>query len=47
MEQGVTAERIVDSGLTEFGGVPTKTWIALGPNLASVIDPITGHLKPL
>lgn len=38
---------IVDSGLTEFHGVPTLTCAAFGPDLPSVIDPITGYLKPL
>ncbi len=38
---------IVDSGLTEFHGVPTLTCASFGPDLPSVIDPITGHLKPL
>lgn len=36
---------VTDSGLTEFGGVPTKTCCAIGPNKASEIDLITGHLK--
>jgi PTH2 family peptidyl-tRNA hydrolase len=38
---------IVDSGLTEFNGVPTRTCIAIGPAKAEVIDVITGHLKLL
>lgn len=38
---------IVDSGATEFNGVPTKTCIAIGPDYPEVIDPITGHLKLL
>lgn len=36
---------ITDAGLTEFGGVPTKTCIAIGPDYPERIDPITGHLK--
>lgn len=36
-----------DNGLTEFGGVPTNTCIAIGPDEASKIDAITGHLKLL
>lgn len=44
---GLNAEMIVDSGLTEFGGVPTKTCIAIGPNKNEYIDKITGHLKLL
>lgn len=38
---------ITDAGLTEFGGVPTRTCAAIGPAAASAIDPITGHLKLL
>lgn len=38
---------VVDSGLTEFNGVPTKTCIAVGPDYPERIDPITGHLKLL
>ena len=38
---------ITDSGLTEFGGVPTKTCVAIGPAYPSEIDPITMHLKLL
>lgn len=35
---------VQDSGLTEFGGVPTYTCVAIGPGDETVIDPITGHL---
>lgn len=38
---------IVDAGLTEFGGVPTKTCIAIGPAWDEEVDKITGHLKLL
>lgn len=38
---------IVDSGRTEFHGVPTKTVVAVGPALSTEIDKITGHLKLL
>ena len=38
---------IQDSGLTEFGGVPTYTALAIGPNTSEILDPITGHLKLL
>lgn len=44
---GLHVEIIVDSGLTEFHGVPTKTCIAIGPHEAERINPITGHLKLL
>ena len=38
---------IVDSGKTEFNGVPTPTCIALGPDESEKIDQITGNLKLL
>ena len=38
---------VVDKGLTEFGGVPTMTAIAIGPAKAEEIDKITGELKLL
>jgi PTH2 family peptidyl-tRNA hydrolase len=38
-------EVITDSGRTEFCGVPTRTCLALGPDLASKIDAITGTLE--
>lgn len=38
---------IVDAGLTEFHGVPTKTCIAIGPAYSEDIDKITGNLKLL
>lgn len=38
---------IIDSGLTEFKGVYTKTCLAIGPDLSEKIDAITGHLKLL
>lgn len=36
---------IEDTGLTEFGGVPTFTALAIGPDTDENIDPVTGHLK--
>jgi peptidyl-tRNA hydrolase, PTH2 family len=35
---------IIDSGKTEFNGVPTKTCISIGPDEASRIDAITKNL---
>ncbi len=37
----------IDSGLTMFAGVPTKTCLAIGPANEEEIDRITGHLKLL
>jgi PTH2 family peptidyl-tRNA hydrolase len=44
---GVLNALITDSGLTEFGGVPTVTCAAIGPDYPDKLDPITGHLKLL
>lgn len=44
---GLISSMIVDAGLTEFGGVPTKTCCAIGPNWSDEIDPITKHLPLL
>jgi peptidyl-tRNA hydrolase len=41
-ESGIEANLIVDSGRTEFNGVPTITALALGPDDSSKIDAITG-----
>lgn len=38
---------IIDAGLTEFHGVPTKTCIGIGPWDSDQIDKITGSLKLL
>ena len=38
---------ITDSGKTEFHGEPTNTCLAIGPDYASKIDPITGDLTLL
>lgn len=38
---------IQDAGLTEFGGVPTWTCVAIGPAPAADIDRITGSLSLL
>jgi len=39
------AHLITDAGLTEFHGVPTITALAIGPDYAELIDPITKELK--
>jgi PTH2 family peptidyl-tRNA hydrolase len=46
-DAGLPCKLIVDAGLTEFGGVPTKTCIAIGPGNPDKINEITGHLKLL
>ena len=47
LDGNIPCAMITDSGLTEFGGIPTKTCIAIGPANSEQIDVITGHLKLL
>jgi PTH2 family peptidyl-tRNA hydrolase len=44
---GVRCALIVDSGATEFHGVPTKTCCAVGPAWVDDVDAITGGLPLL
>jgi PTH2 family peptidyl-tRNA hydrolase len=44
VEAGVLVHLITDRGLTEFGGVPTRTCLAVGPDYDDRVDPVTGHL---
>lgn len=44
-EAGLESHLVIDSGKTEFGGVPTVTCLAIGPDQCDKIDIITGHLK--
>lgn len=44
---GLLTSYIVVSGLTEFGGVPTATCCAIGPDTPENLEPITGGLKLL
>jgi PTH2 family peptidyl-tRNA hydrolase len=46
-EAGVPCALIVDSGRTEFHGVPTKTCCAVGPAWSDAVDAITGELPLL
>lgn len=46
-EAGLYCSLITDSGLTEFGGVPTNTAVAIGPDKDSKIDSICSHLQLL
>jgi peptidyl-tRNA hydrolase, PTH2 family len=41
---GLLVRTILDQGVTEYGGVHTYTALAIGPDYASRLDPITGHL---
>lgn len=44
---GIIYARIIDAGLTEFGGVPTLTCAAFGPDTNEALEPLTGNLKLL
>ena len=44
---GVPCALVVDSGATEFHGVPTKTCCAVGPAWTDEVDAITGALPLL
>lgn len=44
---GLPCSLVTDSGLTEFGGVPTITCCSIGPSQEEEIDKITSELKPL
>ena len=44
---GLEVHLITDSGKTEFHGRPTRTCLAIGPDDADRIDPITGDLELL
>ena len=46
-EQGMYCSMIIDNGLTEFNGVPTRTCIAIGPEYSDKLDLLTGKLKLL
>ena len=46
-KKGLICSMIVDAGLTEFNGVPTRTCCAIGPNWSDNIDEVTGHLPLL
>ena len=44
---GLVTSLILDAGLTEFGGVPTHTAVAVGPDEATKVNAITGELPLL
>ena len=44
-EKGLEVHLITDNGYTEFGGIPTKTCLAIGPAYSEEIDEITKHLS--
>ena len=42
---GLVSEIITDAGKTEFGGTPTVTCCAIGPDEAERVDAVTGSLR--
>jgi PTH2 family peptidyl-tRNA hydrolase len=46
-DAGLSCAMIVDAGLTEFGGVATKTCCAIGPDWSEDVDAVTGQLPLL
>lgn len=44
---GIPIQDIIDAGLTEFRGTPTRTCIGFGPAEEELLGPITGHLPLL
>ena len=47
LNAGLICALIQDAGLTEFGGVPTYTALAVGPDREDRVDAITGDLPLL
>jgi PTH2 family peptidyl-tRNA hydrolase len=47
LDAGLIAALIQDAGLTEFGGVPTYTALAIGPDEEAKVDELTKDLKLL
>lgn len=45
LEEGVQVQVITDAGRTEFGGVPTVTCLAVGPDWEDRVDLVTGELR--
>ena len=45
LDAGLEVHLITDRGLTEFGGVPTRTCLAVGPDYDDLVDPVTGDLE--
>lgn len=45
-QRGLQSHLIRDSGRTEFGGTPTLTACAIGPDEVEKIDVVTGDLVP-
>lgn len=46
-QAGLITKLIIDSGRTEFKGIPTKTCCAVGPCAPTLLEGITSHLPLL
>lgn len=46
-KEKIPCSLIIDSGMTEFSGVPTKTAVAVGPAPDEIVNRVTSHLKLL
>ncbi len=44
LRAGLVVHLITDGGLTEFGGVATRTCLGIGPDYDDRIDPVTADL---
>ena len=47
LQEGLLVSLVTDKGFTEFGGVETRTCLAIGPGPIEKIDSVTGNLKLL
>jgi PTH2 family peptidyl-tRNA hydrolase len=45
LDAGLEVHLVTDRGLTEFGGLPTRTCLAVGPDYDDLIAPVTGGLE--
>jgi peptidyl-tRNA hydrolase, PTH2 family len=45
LDAGLEVHLVTDRGLTEFGGIPTRTCLAVGPDYDDLVDPVTGGLE--
>lgn len=45
LDAGLESHIILDSGHTEFNGVPTYTAVAIGPDWSDKVDEVTKELK--
>ena len=45
LDAGLLVHLVTDRGLTEFGGVPTRTCLAVGPDYDDLVDLVTAELE--